>query len=65
MNSCEDKTYKFCIVTGKLDGILPPIWLLLRSLKQDKLQKINESVHPTYQKEIVSSNISENVIVLL
>lgn len=27
-------TYRFCKVTGKLDGILPPMWLLLRALHQ-------------------------------
>jgi len=27
-------TYKCCKVTGKLDGILPPMWLLFRTLPQ-------------------------------
>ena len=34
--SCKGEAYKVCMVTGRLDGILPPIWLLLRSLEINK-----------------------------
>lgn len=35
----NSNTYMFCTVTGKLDGMLPPIWLLLRSLPKKQQQK--------------------------
>ena len=31
------QTYKFLTVGGKADGILPPIWLLLKSLHHIKI----------------------------
>lgn len=44
-------TYRFCKVTGKLDGILPPMWLLLRRLPQKHKANSKDDAEEIYKDD--------------